>query len=118
MRKGVRTILEAHPGYEVCAEAENGADVERLIAETNPDVVVLDITMPVKNGLDAAREILEKRPNLPIVILSMHDSGGQLEAAKKIGVKAYVSKSRAATNLIQAIDAVMKGETYFPPLKN
>lgn len=113
VRNGVRNILESHAGYEVCGEAENGADAVQKVNELNPDVLILDITMPVLNGIDAARQILEKRPTLPIVILSMHESGTQLEAAKKLGIKGYVSKSRAVQDLIKAIDAVSSGQNYF-----
>lgn len=113
VRNGVRNILESHPAYEVCGEAENGADAVQKVNELNPDVLILDITMPVLNGIDAARQILEKRPTLPIVILSMHESGTQLEAAKKLGIKGYVSKSRAVQDLIKAVDAVSSGQKYF-----
>lgn len=113
VRNGVRNILESHPGYEVCGEAENGADAVQKVNELNPDVLILDITMPVLNGIDAARQLLEKRPELPIVILSMHESGTQLEAAKKLGIKGYVSKSRAVQDLIKALDAVSSGQNYF-----
>ena len=113
VRNGVRNILGAHAGYEVCGEAENGAVAVQKVQELNPDVLVLDITMPVMNGIDAARQILEQRPDLPIVILSMHESGTQLEAARKLGIKGYVSKSRAVQDLIRAIDAVSAGKTYF-----
>lgn len=113
VRNGVKNILEAHRGYEVCGEAENGAVAVQKVQELNPDVLVLDITMPVMNGIDAARQILEKRPDMPIVILSMHESGTQLEAARKLGIKGYVSKARAVQDLIRAIDAVSAGKTYF-----
>lgn len=113
VRNGVKNILEAHRGYEVCGEAENGAVAVQKVAELNPDVVILDITMPILNGIEAAREILGKHPNLPIVILSMHESGTQLEAAKRLGIRGYVSKSRAVHDLIRAIDAVVAGKNYF-----
>jgi DNA-binding NarL/FixJ family response regulator len=113
VRKGVRDILESQPGYTVSGEAEDGADAVRQVFDSNPDVLILDITMPVMNGIEAAREILQKRPALPIVILSMHDSGSLEESAKKIGVRGYVPKTRTAEELVKAVEAVTSGRTYF-----
>jgi DNA-binding NarL/FixJ family response regulator len=112
-RKGVRDILESRPGYTVTGEAENGADAVRRVLESNPDVVILDITMPVLSGIEAAKEILQKRPDLPIVILSMHDSLTMEESAKRIGVRGYVTKTRTAEELVKAVEAVTSGRTFF-----
>jgi DNA-binding NarL/FixJ family response regulator len=113
VRKGVRAILESQPGYAVSGEAENGADAVRQTFETNPDVLILDITMPVLSGIEAAKQILQKRPDLPIIILSIHESRAVEESAKKIGVRGYVTKTRTAEELVAAVEAVTSGGTYF-----
>lgn len=113
VRKGVRAILESQPGYTVSGEAENGADAARQALESNPDVVILDITMPVLSGIEAAKEILQKRPDLPIIILSIHDSRTLEESAKRTGVRGYVTKTRTAEELVKAVEAVTSGKTYF-----
>jgi two-component system nitrate/nitrite response regulator NarL len=71
--------------------------------ESKPDLLLLDISMPVRNGLDAAREILQKQPGLPIIILSMHGPGHQSALARDMGVRGYVEKSKAAMELRKAI---------------
>lgn len=114
VRQGVRDIVESYDQYAVCCEATNGLEAVNQTLDSHPDVVILDITMPVMNGIDAAREIHEKNPVVPILILSMHEYSSQLEALKGIGVKGYVTKSRTADELIQAIQTVASGQTYFP----
>lgn len=115
VRGGVRRVLESRSGNVVCGEAENGADAVQLVSQANPDVLILGLTMPVLDGLDAAREILRRRPPFPIVILSTHESGAQIDAAKRGGVKGYVSKTDGVEDLIRATNAVASGQTYFPP---
>jgi DNA-binding NarL/FixJ family response regulator len=114
VRKGVRSILESHDGYVVCGEAANGLEAVEQVRESDPDVVVLDITMPVLNGIEAAREITQERPDIPILILSMHEYSLQSAAVMGTGIKGYVTKSKTADELIRAIEAVSSGQTYFP----
>lgn len=113
VRKGVRAILESHPGYTVSGEAKNGADAVRQALESKPDVVILDITMPVLSGIEAAKQILQKRPDLPIIILSIHDSRTLEESAKEIGIRGYVTKTRTTEELVIAVEAVTSGKSYF-----
>jgi DNA-binding NarL/FixJ family response regulator len=82
--------------------------------ESNPDLIVLDITMPEMNGLDVARKIKEFAPDTPIVILTVHKSKQLMEEAKIIGVRGYVTKAEAGQNLLSAIDAVLRNQTFFP----
>ena len=98
----------------MCGEASNGKEAVEKAQALHPDLVVLDITMPVMNGLDAARVILKACPEMPILILSVHRNRQLLEEAKKIGVRGYVTKADAIQNLIKAADAVLGNETFFP----
>jgi DNA-binding NarL/FixJ family response regulator len=114
VRKRVIAALASRKGFEVCAEAANGVEAVQLAKETNPDLVVLDITMPEMNGLDAARRIRKFLPDTPILILSVHKGKQLMEEARKIGVKGYLTKGEAIQKLAQAVDAVLQNEAYFP----
>lgn len=113
VRQGVRLILESS-GYEVY-EAADGREAISRVNECHPDVLVLDITMPIMGGLDAAREIRRDRPELPIVLLSMHSLESQKVAAQCIGINGFVSKTRAAHDLVKAIETVKTGHSFFAP---
>lgn len=107
IRKRVRSILERHPNFEVIAEAQDGAKAVEEAQKLKPDVVVLNVNMPVLNGLEAAREIKAKIPQSAIVILSLNADRRLIEEAKKVGACAYVAKSKAAEALVQAIEAAI-----------
>src|ERR1700729_1050951 len=94
IRQAVRSILEKHPRFEVCGEAEDGAEAIEEAKKLKPDAVVLNVTMPVLNGFEAAREIKATLPETAIMILSANADACFVEEAKKIGVRAYVSKTK------------------------
>ena len=112
-RGGVRALIEAHPGWEVCAEAKDGREAVECAAATNPDLVVLDIGMPNLNGLEAARQILSASPETPILILTMHDSDNTVSEVLRAGARGYVLKSDAGKDLVAAIDALQRQRTFF-----
>ena len=114
IRRQVRLILASRPNLEVCAEAADGTEAVEKTRELNPDLVVLDITMPKMNGLEAAREIKSFAPEIPILILTVHKSKQLMEEAAKIGVRGYVTKADASQNLLTAVDAVLQKMTFFP----
>ena len=95
---------------ELQARREAAEKAEKL----RPDLVLLDLTMPEMNGLDAARRIRSLLPETPILILSVHKGKQLMEEARKIGVKGYVTKGEAVQKLVQAVDAVLQNEAYFP----
>src|SRR5271169_3405979 len=95
IRERVRLILEQHPRFEVIGEAPDGAEAIAQAQRLEPDVVVLNVNMPVLNGLEAAREIKAKLPQSAIVILSLNADKRLVEEARKIGACAYVAKSMA-----------------------
>ena len=112
IRKTVRSTLEQDPRFEVVGEAEDGAEAIREARRLKPDVVVLNVTMPVLNGLEAAREIKTSLPKSAIVILSLNMDQLFIEEAKKIGAQAYVAKTEAGKALIKAIEAALKGDGF------
>ncbi|MDP9339723.1 MAG: response regulator transcription factor [Acidobacteriota bacterium] len=114
VRKGVCAILSSRIGVEICGEAENGKEAIEKAQALTPDLIILDITMPVLSGFEAAREIRKIFPHLPILILSMHESNQLIEEAKKIGVQGYVTKTQVGSTLLQAVDALLRKETFFP----
>ena len=111
---GMKVFLERE-GYKVNADAENGQEAVRLALKLQPDVVVLDITMPILNGLDAAREILHNAPNTKAILLSMHDESKYVLEGLRVGVKGFVTKTHAAEDLVQAIRKSLQGLTYVSP---
>jgi DNA-binding NarL/FixJ family response regulator len=114
VRKGVCAILSSRLDIEVCGEASNGQDAIDKAHELKPDLIILDITMPVLNGIDAARIIRQTLPKLPILLLSMHDGKHIIEDARRIGIQGYVSKSEASATLLAAVDALLRNQTFFP----
>jgi DNA-binding NarL/FixJ family response regulator len=93
VRKGIRSLLDGQFSWEVCGEAENGREAVNKVKELQPDLVVLDLSMPVMNGIEAAREIRQIAPKIKIIIFSMHDSERIAEEAKRAGADAYLAKT-------------------------
>ena len=112
IRTMVRSTLEKIPHFEVCAEAVDGAKAIEEAQRLKPDVVVLNVTMPVLNGFDAAREIKATLPDTAIVILSSHADQRFVAEAKKIGVRSYVAKSKVGEALVKAIEAAVRGDDF------
>jgi DNA-binding NarL/FixJ family response regulator len=113
VRKGVCSILESRKNIEICGEASNGQEAVQKAFQLNPDLVILDVTMPVLDGFTAARQIQEILPNVPIVMLSMHDGNDVVREAQLAGVRGFVTKSEAANILLRAVDALLEGRTFF-----
>jgi CheY-like chemotaxis protein len=112
VREQICQLLTRHPGFDVVCEAENGLEGIRLAQEFQPDVIVLDVTMPVQGGIEAATRIRRVAPKARIVFLSQHSSLGIEQAALAAGGQAYVVKSSAAADLIQAVEAVVEGRKF------
>jgi DNA-binding NarL/FixJ family response regulator len=111
IRKHVRRILEEQPSFSVCGEAYDGVEAIEEAQRLKPDVVVLNVSMPMLNGLDAGRKIKTVLPETAIIILSSNADKHFIEEAKKIGARAYVAKSKAAEALVTAIEgAITDGE--------
>jgi two-component system, NarL family, response regulator NreC len=111
LRDGLRAILNDE-GFEVVAEASDGREAVKLGQSIGADVAILDISMPLLNGIDAAREILKSSPKTKIIILTMYTDDRYVLASLRAGIAGFVLKSKAASSLVQAIQAVCKGEVY------
>lgn len=113
MRRGLRLLLESHPEFSVVGEAADGRQAVDQAESTNPDVVVLDITMPNLGGIEAAERIVSQLPHAAIIFLSMHSDESYVLRALKSGAKGYLLKDSAEGDLIEAIKAVTQGKTFF-----
>src|SRR4029078_1661228 len=111
VRQGLRALLE-RSGMEVVAEAGDGHEAVRLADKHKPDVAVLDLVMPNLNGLDAGRQILQQSDLTRVVLLTMQTEDHQVAAALRAGIKAYLLKTQAAEDLVEAIKEVMRGHVF------
>jgi DNA-binding NarL/FixJ family response regulator len=114
-RRGICSLLESHPGWQVCAEAKDGRDAVELATSTKPDLVLLDIGMPNLNGLEAARQILATTPDVAILILTMHDSDSVIREVLRAGARGFLLKSDAGRDLVAAVEALESQKTFFTP---
>jgi DNA-binding NarL/FixJ family response regulator len=114
VRKGVRTLLEEQPGWEVAAEAADGREAVEKAKLVQPDVTILDLSMPELNGLEAAKEILKSVPT-KVLILTMYDSDPLIRQTLEAGARGYLLKSDAGRDLVSAVDALRRNKTFFTP---
>ena len=103
LRRGVESIIKRNLLGEICGEAENGEEAIKKVHELKPDLVILDVSMPVMTGLEAAREIRRIATATKIIILTMHNSSQVADAVREAGADALVVKTEAASNLAEAI---------------
>jgi DNA-binding NarL/FixJ family response regulator len=115
VRQGLRFMIEAHAGWEVCAEAVDGWEAVRKAEELKPDLVALDIGMPNLNGVDAAQQILRTLPKTKILFLTIYETEQVAKAAGQIGAKGVILKSDAARELVSAVEALQRNSTFFSP---
>ena len=116
IRAGLRLLLERHADFIVVAEADDGRQAVNLAAQHKPDVAVVDVAMPNMNGIEATRLMTEADPTLAVVVLSMYTDETYVMRALRSGAKAYLLKSSAETDLIQAVRAVREGKSFFSPV--
>lgn len=113
VRQGIRIVLEDIPGLEVLAEAADGEEALRLVRELEPDLLVLDVSMPRKTGLDVAKELRTEGSELGILVLSMHDNPEYVLEAVRAGADGYILKDVGPAELREAVQAVARGREYY-----
>src|SRR3954468_13590668 len=114
VRQGLRALLE-RDGLEVAGEASNGEEAVQLVSTVHPEVAILDFSMPRLNGLEAARQLQRSSPHTNTILLTRHDERQYVTEALRAGIKGYVLKRQAATDLSQAIQHVARGGVYLSP---
>jgi DNA-binding NarL/FixJ family response regulator len=112
--QGLRTVLERE-GYEIVGEAVDGQEAIRLARQLNPDIAILDLSMPLLNGIDAAREIHKRAPNTQVIILTMYEEDAYVLEGLRAGIRGYVLKAQAAEDCVAAIREVLRGAVYLSP---
>jgi DNA-binding NarL/FixJ family response regulator len=115
VRESFRALLANDPQFEVVADVGDGESAVKTTLEHKPDIVVMDMTMPIVSGEEATRQILAVLPNTRIIALSMHTHPRAISSMLKAGAKAFIPKTSKAAELIQAIRAISQGETYIAP---
>lgn len=115
VRTGYRLLLENDPGIEVIAELENGEQANQQARELNPDVIVMDLSMPGMGGLEAIRRIKARSPEIKMLVFTMHDNVSFVEHAMEAGASGYITKNNAPNVLVQAVHQIAAGETYIEP---
>ena len=115
VRKGLHSLLEKEIGIEVVGEAEDGREAVRKAEKLQPDVVVMDIAMPGLNGLEATRQIKKRFPEMKIIILTVHANEEYVLQTLRAGASGYLVKKAAPGDLIEAIQAVYKGDSFLSP---
>ena len=115
VRQGIRKILEAQAGWTVVGEAGDGRNAVRMALELMPDVVILDIGMPLLNGVDVVQQISRRLPAARVLVLSMHAADVYVTRAIRAGAAGYILKDSADVDLIRAVTAVAQGKSFFSP---
>lgn len=115
MRNGLEAMLESEPGYEVVGVAADGMTAMRAVAELQPDIVMMDLTMPRTSGMDAIVQIKRQHPHVKIIALTFHKEDKYIHATLEAGADAYVLKDDSRTELFSALSNVANGKSYLSP---
>lgn len=115
VRQGLSALLNAHGGFKLIGEARNGREAVELAVQLKPDVILMDIAMPVLNGMEATRQVLAGNPSAKVVILSAHSDDVYVERMREAGVAGFIEKQTSAEILAKAIGEVAAGRNYFSP---
>ena len=115
VRQGLRKVLEERPDWQVVAEAGDGREAVRLAEQHRPDVAVVDVAMPLLNGIEATRQITKRAPQTKVLVLSMYSDEAYVTQMLKAGATGYLLKDSADVDLVQAVQAVSLGKSFFSP---
>jgi DNA-binding NarL/FixJ family response regulator len=113
VRRGLCALLQSRPEWEICGEAADGREAVEKSQSLKPDAVIIDIGMPTLNGLEATRQILKANPQVRVLVLTLHDSDQMIREVLDAGARGFLLKSDAARDLISAVQALRRGNTYF-----
>jgi DNA-binding NarL/FixJ family response regulator len=113
VRRGIRALLESHPGWNVCGEASTGHQAVHQARRLKPDLLIVDISMPEMNGLETIRQIHKSMPQIEILVLTMHESEQMMREAVAAGARGYLSKSEAARDLLAAVESLRAHKPFF-----
>ena len=114
-RKGLEELIRSDANFAVCGEADNAAEAMEVIRKLNPDMAIVDLSLPGANGIELIKNIRAEFPSLPVLVLSMHDESLYALRALRAGADGYVMKHEAMANVIQAIREVFNGRPYLSP---
>jgi len=115
VREGLIGLLAAQSDFAVCGEASGAREARQIVAETKPDVVIIDLTLPDGSGLDLIKEFKAKWPAMKLLVLSMHDESLFAERVLRAGAVGYVSKHEASRTIVQAVRTILAGKLYLSP---
>jgi DNA-binding NarL/FixJ family response regulator len=118
VRQGLKTLLQGRPEWEVVGEASDGVEAIEKVNALQPDVVVLDVTMPRMNGIEACRLIQQKAPQREVLFVTQHDSPQMMREALAAGARGYVVKSNLARDLVEAVEAVSQHKEFTALTRN
>jgi DNA-binding NarL/FixJ family response regulator len=116
VRKGVRDVIQAHPGWEVCGEAKDGQDALDIALREKPDIAVLDVSLPILNGVALTRRLQKECPGVKVLLFTMHDDDETVGSGLAAGARGYILKSDSELNLEAAISALGANRPYFSSL--
>ena len=115
VRTGLRTLLQSEPSFELVGEAAGGLEAIDMVADSSPDILLLDVSMPDMDGVSVTKRLKEDFPNLKVLILTIHDDEALVREAIKAGASGYILKAAAERELVSAIDVLMRGDMYVDP---
>ncbi|HDZ90467.1 MAG: response regulator transcription factor [Deltaproteobacteria bacterium] len=115
VRQGLAKLLEGEPFFRVVGEAENGREAVGKVEELKPDVVIMDISMPMLNGIEATRQIRKSVPGTRVIVLSMHCHDRYIRELFRLGASGYLLKDSTGSDIVKAVHAAMAGNTYMSP---
>lgn len=115
VRQGLAKLLEGEARFQIVGEAKDGRDAVNKVAELKPDIVIMDIAMPLLNGVEATRQIKKSNPQTRVIILSMHSHERFISELFTLGISGYLIKDSTGMDIVRAIEAAMKGDTYLSP---
>jgi DNA-binding NarL/FixJ family response regulator len=115
VRQGLRKLLEEEPGITVIGEAEDGREAVSQVEKLRPKIVIMDVTMPSLNGIEATRHIKKASPETRVIILSMHSHDRYISELLALGASGYLLKDSSGSDIIKAVNAAVRGETYLSP---